>query len=133
MPTEVRYLFQFMNPYLVSIRRFLREEIMGFLALSALTCVLIPPVFSGGPDGLGLPCPYQWVVGDVPCSGPGWSSALPNPKSALARRPIAVVGGLLGMNILGAPWSLTLPQVGFFTLLVNLFCLYYFAVRGWLR
>ena len=45
----------------------------------------------------------------------------------------AVVGGLLGMNILGAPWSLTLPQVGFFTLLVNLFCLYYFAVRGWLR
>ncbi len=45
----------------------------------------------------------------------------------------AVVGGLLGMNILGAPWSLTLSQVGFFTLLVNLFCLYYFAIRGWLR
>ena len=34
------------------------------------------------------------------------------------------------MNILGAPWALTLPQVGFFTLLVNLFCLYYFAIRG---
>jgi Mg2+ and Co2+ transporter CorA len=45
----------------------------------------------------------------------------------------AVVGGLLGMNILGAPWALTLPQVGFFTLLANIFCLYYFAIKGWLR
>jgi Mg2+ and Co2+ transporter CorA len=45
----------------------------------------------------------------------------------------AVVGGLLGMNILGAPWPLTLPQVAFFTLLANIFCLYYFAVKGWLR
>lgn len=45
----------------------------------------------------------------------------------------AVVGGLLGMNILGAPWALTLSQVGFFTLLANIFCLYYFAIKGWLR
>ncbi len=45
----------------------------------------------------------------------------------------AVVGGLLGMNIVGAPWPLTLSQVSFFTLLANIFCLYYFAIKGWLR
>ena len=55
MPTGVRYLFEFMNPYLVSIRRFLKEEIMGLLALCALTCLLIP-LFFPVPDGLGLAC-----------------------------------------------------------------------------
>jgi Mg2+ and Co2+ transporter CorA len=39
----------------------------------------------------------------------------------------AVVRGMFGMNILGAPRALTLPQEGFFTLLANVFCLYYFA------
>lgn len=45
----------------------------------------------------------------------------------------AVVGGLLGMNILGAPWPLDMGQVAFGTVLANVFCLYYFAVKGWLR
>jgi len=45
----------------------------------------------------------------------------------------AVVGGLLGMNILGAPWPLDMSQVAFGTVLANVFCLYYFAVKGWLR
>jgi len=45
----------------------------------------------------------------------------------------AVVGGLLGMNILGAPWPLEMSQVAFGTVLANVFCLYYFAVKGWLR
>jgi len=45
----------------------------------------------------------------------------------------AVAGGLLGMNISGAPWPLTLGQVTFLTALANIFCLYYFAVKGWMR
>jgi len=45
----------------------------------------------------------------------------------------AVIGGLLGMNILGAPWPLTLPQVTFGIVMANVFCLYYFAVKGWMR
>ena len=56
MRSGVRYPFEFMNPYLVSIRRFLKEEIMGLLALCALTCVLIP-LFFRGPDGLSLGLP----------------------------------------------------------------------------
>lgn len=45
----------------------------------------------------------------------------------------AVVGGLLGMNINGAPWPLDMGQVAFGTVLANVFCLYYFAIKGWLR
>ncbi len=45
----------------------------------------------------------------------------------------AVVGGLLGMNIQGSPWPLDMGQVAFGTVLANVFCLYYFAVKGWLR
>ena len=99
-----------MNPYLVSVRRFLKEEIMGLLALCALTCVLIPLFFS---------------VGLV-----AFASLLDSVPDNLLAAPSL---NLLAMNILGAPWSLTLPQVGFFTLLANVFCLYYFAIKGWLR
>jgi hypothetical protein len=37
------------------------------------------------------------------------------------------------MNILEAPCDLPFPQVGFFTSLANIFCLYFFAIKGWLR
>lgn len=45
----------------------------------------------------------------------------------------AVVGGLLGMNLIDNPWHFTLPQVTFgigFGMLVGL---YFFFVKGWLR
>lgn len=45
----------------------------------------------------------------------------------------AVVGGLLGMNILGSPWPLDMSQVAFGTVMANVFCLYFFAIKGWLR
>jgi Mg2+ and Co2+ transporter CorA len=52
--------------------------------------------------------------------------------SALGLVP-AVVGGLLGMNLEGNPWSITLPQVTFGVSMGMLLCLYVFYVRGWLR
>jgi Mg2+ and Co2+ transporter CorA len=52
--------------------------------------------------------------------------------SALGLVP-AVIGGLLGMNVEGNPWSITLPQVTFGVSMGMLLCLYVFYVRGWLR
>jgi Mg2+ and Co2+ transporter CorA len=52
--------------------------------------------------------------------------------TAIALIP-TVIGGLLGMNLRGAPWSLTLPQVAFITLLLMLGVLYAFMAKGWLR
>jgi magnesium transporter len=45
----------------------------------------------------------------------------------------SIAGGLLGMNVEGSPWSITLPQVAFIVSLAIAFSLYLFAVRGWLR
>ena len=45
----------------------------------------------------------------------------------------AVVGGLLGMNLSGNPWPVTLWQVTFGVCGAVLLILYTFLVRGWLR
>ena len=45
----------------------------------------------------------------------------------------AVIGGLLGMNVAGNPWSVTLPQVAFGVCLGMVLGLYLFFVKGWLR
>lgn len=45
----------------------------------------------------------------------------------------AVIGGLLGMNLGEAPWSITLGQVAFGTLVLTLGVLYTFMAKGWLR
>jgi len=45
----------------------------------------------------------------------------------------AVVGGLLGMNLVDNPWAVTLPQVAFGVSMAMLLVLYLFLVRGWLR
>jgi Mg2+ and Co2+ transporter CorA len=45
----------------------------------------------------------------------------------------AVVGGLLGMNLSGNPWPLTLPQVTFAVGMRMLTCLHFFVAKGWLR
>lgn len=45
----------------------------------------------------------------------------------------SVAGGLLGMNVEGSPWTITLPQVAFIVTVAIAFSLYLFAVRGWLR
>lgn len=52
--------------------------------------------------------------------------------SALGLIP-AVVGGLLGMNLVDNPWSFTLPQVAFSVCLGMIVALYFFFVKGWLR
>ena len=52
--------------------------------------------------------------------------------SSLAIIP-TIVGGLLGMNILGNPWPVTLSQVGFVTFILMLAVLYAFLAKGWLR
>lgn len=44
-----------------------------------------------------------------------------------------VVGGLLGMNILGAPWPVQLSHVAFGVGAGMMLCLYVFAVKGWLK
>ncbi|WP_158277424.1 CorA family divalent cation transporter [Opitutus sp. ER46] len=45
----------------------------------------------------------------------------------------AVIGGLLGMNLMDNPWHFTLPQVSFVVVFGMLAGLYFFIVKGWLR
>jgi Mg2+ and Co2+ transporter CorA len=45
----------------------------------------------------------------------------------------AITGGLLGMNLADSPWSVTLGQVAFATLVLILGVLYAFMAKGWLR
>jgi len=52
--------------------------------------------------------------------------------SSLALIP-TIVGGLLGMNVLGNPWPVTLAQVAFGTFILMLCVLYAFLAKGWLR
>jgi len=52
--------------------------------------------------------------------------------SSLALIP-TIVGGLLGMNVAGNPWPVTLSQVAFGTFILMLCVLYAFLAKGWLR
>jgi Mg2+ and Co2+ transporter CorA len=52
--------------------------------------------------------------------------------SALGLIP-AVAGGLLGMNVAGNPWPVTLGQVTFGVTMGMASALYVFAVKGWLK
>jgi Mg2+ and Co2+ transporter CorA len=52
--------------------------------------------------------------------------------TAIALIP-TVIGGLLGMNLKEAPWTVSLAQVAFITLLLMLGVLYAFMAKGWLR
>jgi Mg2+ and Co2+ transporter CorA len=52
--------------------------------------------------------------------------------SSLALIP-TIIGGLLGMNVLGNPWPVTLTQVAFGTFILMLCVLYAFLAKGWLR
>ena len=45
----------------------------------------------------------------------------------------SVAGGLLGMNVLGNPWSVSLGQVAFGVGMGMAISLYVFAIKGWLR
>ncbi len=45
----------------------------------------------------------------------------------------SVAGGLLGMNVDGNPWSVTLGQVAFGIAMGMAISLYVFAIKGWLR
>ena len=45
----------------------------------------------------------------------------------------SVVGGMLGMNVMGNPWPVTLGQVVFGVAMSMAVSLYVFAVKGWLR
>jgi Mg2+ and Co2+ transporter CorA len=45
----------------------------------------------------------------------------------------SVAGGLLGMNVEGNPWSVTLGQVAFGIGMAMAISLYVFAIKGWLR
>jgi Mg2+ and Co2+ transporter CorA len=45
----------------------------------------------------------------------------------------AVIGGLLGMNLMDNPWHFTLPQVSFVVVFAMVSGLYFFVVKGWLR
>lgn len=52
--------------------------------------------------------------------------------SALGLVP-AVVGGLLGMNLITNPWPATLAQVSFGVFVIMLCMLYTFLAKGWLK
>jgi Mg2+ and Co2+ transporter CorA len=52
--------------------------------------------------------------------------------SALGLLP-AVVGGLLGMNLVGNPWPATLPQVAFGVFWGMALAVYIFFIKGWIR
>jgi Mg2+ and Co2+ transporter CorA len=45
----------------------------------------------------------------------------------------SVAGGLLGMNVAGNPWPVTLGQVAFGVTMGMATALYVFAVKGWLK
>jgi len=45
----------------------------------------------------------------------------------------SVAGGLLGMNVIGNPWPVTLGQVAFGIAMGMAIALYVFAIKGWLR
>ena len=45
----------------------------------------------------------------------------------------AIVGGLLGMNLADSPWTVTLGEVAFATLVLMLGVLYAFMAKGWLK
>ncbi len=45
----------------------------------------------------------------------------------------SVAGGLLGMNVTGNPWSVTLGQVAFGIAMGMAISLYVFPIKGWLR
>jgi len=45
----------------------------------------------------------------------------------------SVAGGLLGMNVAGNPWSVTLEQVAFGISMAMAIAIYIFAIKGWLR
>jgi Mg2+ and Co2+ transporter CorA len=45
----------------------------------------------------------------------------------------AAIGGLLGMNVVGNPWQITLSEVAFGVSMGMLFCLWLFLIKGWLR
>lgn len=45
----------------------------------------------------------------------------------------SVVGGMLGMNVMGNPWPVTLSQVAFGVTMGMATALYVFAVKGWLK
>ncbi len=45
----------------------------------------------------------------------------------------AVAGGLLGMNLADSPWTVTLGEVAFVTLVLMIGVLYAFMAKGWLR
>lgn len=52
--------------------------------------------------------------------------------SALALVP-AVIGGLMGMNLIDNPWPATLPQVAFGVFILMVSMLYTFLAKGWLK
>jgi Mg2+ and Co2+ transporter CorA len=52
--------------------------------------------------------------------------------SALGLIP-AVVGGLLGMNLIGNPWPATLPQVAYGVFWGMALAVYVFFIKGWIR
>jgi Mg2+ and Co2+ transporter CorA len=45
----------------------------------------------------------------------------------------AIIGGLLGMNVAGNPWEITLSEVAFGVSMGMLFCFWVFLIKGWLR
>jgi Mg2+ and Co2+ transporter CorA len=45
----------------------------------------------------------------------------------------AIIGGLLGMNLIDSPWVVTLPQVAFGVFFGMVIGLYFFVIKGWLR
>jgi Mg2+ and Co2+ transporter CorA len=45
----------------------------------------------------------------------------------------AVAGGLFGMNLADSPWTVTLGEVAFMTLVLMIGVLYAFMAKGWLR
>lgn len=52
--------------------------------------------------------------------------------SALGLIP-AIIAGMLGINVIGSPWAITLPQVAFCVFFGMVIGLYFFLIKGWLR
>ena len=105
---------------------------MGFLALAALSAGLAPMLFA-------LPPGSAWRL--LSLYSIDLQSAPPNPtcrrvrverelaalESLPRRKPRSssmIIGGLLGTNILGNPWPVTLTQIGFATFILMACVLY---------
>lgn len=130
--------------------RVFNESAMGFLALVAFAVALGPLVFDLSPAADRALQGVEWTLVAILALDLAVQAALAerhiNVKSFEMNKFLkllaivsflglipSVVGGMLGVNVAGNPWNVTLGQVAFGVGMTAGTAHYVFAVKGWLR